>query len=78
MKTWLVVYILLNGAWTPGDQVKPAGWHPRAYASKAICEKRRAFAIEAVKKTAKAPSRWFCTTNPKASLAELEKAAQGD
>ncbi len=31
MKYWLVVYMLLNGVWTPGSEVRPMGWHPRAY-----------------------------------------------
>jgi len=75
MKTWLVVYILLNGVWTPGDEVKPAGWHPRAYATRAECEKRKAFAMKAVKGVSKSPSKWFCANDPSAPLAELEKAA---
>ncbi len=77
MKYWLVVFILLNGEWTPGAKVKPMGWHPRAYDSLETCQKRKAFAIEAVRKTAKAPSRWFCTTRPDAPLEELEREAKG-
>ncbi|WP_038037116.1 hypothetical protein [Thermopetrobacter sp. TC1] len=72
MKYWLVVYILLNGVWTPGAEVKPAGWSPRAYPSLAVCEKRRRFAEKAVKGVAKAPSKWFCTRTPDAPLSVLE------
>ena len=72
MKYWLVVFILLNGQWVHGKDVKPAGWSPRAYPSLAACEERRRFAVEAVKGVAKAPSKWFCTTRPEASLEELE------
>lgn len=35
MKYWLVVYIMINGAWVPGEQV--AGWGPVAYESEALC-----------------------------------------
>ena len=76
MKYWLVVFILLDGVWTPGAEVKPIGWHPRAYPSREICEKRKAFAMKAVEKTAKAPSKWFCTTTPDVPLSELEKKAR--
>ena len=76
MKYWLVVYMLLNGVWTPGSEVQPMGWHPRAYPSKEICEKRKAFAMKAVEKTSKTPSKWFCTTTPDASLEELERQAR--
>ena len=72
MKYWLVVFILLNGQWVHGADVKPAGWSPRAYPSLAVCEARRRFAQAAVKGVSKAPSRWFCTRRPTASLAELE------
>jgi len=75
MKYWLVVYILLNGVWTPGAEVKPVGWHPRAYSSLAECETRKAFATRAVKKASRAAARWFCTLDREASLADLEKAA---
>ncbi|HHN67301.1 MAG TPA: hypothetical protein ENK15_04600 [Thermopetrobacter sp.] len=76
MKYWLVVHILLNGVWTPGAQVKPAGWHPRVYPSLAECERRRAFAMKAVKGVSKAESKWFCTRTPDAPLAALEEEAR--
>ena len=77
MKTWLVVFLLLNGQWVPGAQVKGGGWAPRAYASMAECEKRRRFAVDSVRHVQKRmiPMKWFCATSPDATLAELEKSA---
>lgn len=73
MKYWLVVFIFTGGHWVAGKDVKPTGWSPRAYASKAECMERRAYALKALKVYTRAPSKWFCTTNKTATLAELEK-----
>ncbi len=76
MKTWLVVYILLGGVWTPGAEVRPGGWAPRAYPSLAECERRRAFAMRAVRGVSETPSKWFCAPRPDMTLAEMERAAR--
>jgi len=40
MKYWLVVYIMINGAWIPGEQLE--GWGPMAYESHERCLKNKA------------------------------------
>ncbi len=76
MKTWLVVFILLNGQWVPGARVEGGGWAPRAYASAEECERRRAFAMRSVEhvRHRMVPMRWFCVADPDVSLKELEEA----
>ena len=78
MKTWLVVFMLINGQWLPGEKVEGGGWAPRAYASKQECEQRRRFAMQSVRHVRQRliPMKWFCTTNPNASLHELEQNAR--
>lgn len=46
MKYWLVVYIMINGAWVPGEKLE--GWGPVIYESEAGCleSKARAEALQ--------------------------------
>lgn len=44
MKYWLVVYIMINGAWVPGEELE--GWGPVAYETKAGCLKSKTRAEE--------------------------------
>ena len=47
MKYWLVVFILINGTWVPGEKLE--GWGPVAYENEALCleSKARAEALQA-------------------------------
>ena len=40
MKYWLVVYIMINGAWVSGEELE--GWGPVAYESEALCLESKA------------------------------------
>lgn len=75
MKYWLVMYALLDGTWTAGADIPRGGWSPRAYDTLEICEKRREFAANHMKRTGKLEAKHFCTRNKDATLEELEKEA---
>lgn len=76
MKYWLVIYILLEGTWTPGAEVSKGGWSPRAYDTLEICKTRRDFAAKLMKQVGKVEALHFCTQNPDATLDELKKATE--
>lgn len=40
MKYWLVVYIMMNGVWVPGEQLE--GWGSVPYETEARCLKSKA------------------------------------
>ena len=75
MKYWLVIFVFLDGAWTPGAEIEKGGWSPRAYDTLEICKTRRDFAANLVKQVGKVKAHHFCTTTPDATLEELKKAA---
>ena len=44
MKALFVVYILINGFWTPGDLLD--GWGSIVYETEAVCMERKVYAEE--------------------------------
>jgi hypothetical protein len=75
MPWWLNVFFLINGLWVPGAEL--SGWAPRAYATQAECEERRAFAERECRAAPlRYESRWICSpggplTTPPAGLGEM-------
>ncbi len=71
---WLVVFILIDGAWVPGAEVTPEGWSPRAYETRAECMDRKAFAERALADlTNVRETRWYCTQDPDTPMEELAR-----
>jgi hypothetical protein len=67
MAYWLVVYILIGGAWVPGEKLE--GWGPVRYDSEAECvaSKSRAEAMQAELKTVNPRAhakRYVCERRP--------------